>query len=236
VAKRLDKIRNSVDNEADQFFDYLTTTLDKEIIQILSTLSGGTKAYIFSGIIRDYFLRRDQKIRDVDVVVESEDILQPILKTFEYKKNSYGGYKIKTESVDIDLWSIQKTWALNNVQATLNFELAKYIPTTSFFNFSAVLYSLNDKQFYYSKHFLNFLRDKKIDVVFEPNANYQLCIVNSFYYSDRYKMKLSEQLKKLIKKLFNREDKEFSKIQQKHFGRIIYSNDEIERRVKAISI
>jgi hypothetical protein len=235
VAKKLDDIRKQLNNEADNFFDYLYNSLDGEIVEFLTILSEETNAYLFSGIIRDYFLKR-YRIRDVDIVVESDENIENIIEKFEYRQNSYGGYKIHTKTLDIDLWNIHKTWALNNSQTTLNFDLEKYIPTTAFFNFSAILYSLNEKQFYYSRHFLSFLRDKEIDVVFEPNANYQLCIVNSFYYADRYNLRISERLKKLIYKFYKREESDYSNIQDKHFGRLIYTNDEIDRRIKALSI
>ena len=96
------------------------------------------------------------------------------------------------------------------------------------------MYSLNEKSFYYTEDFLRFLKDKRMDVVFEKNPNYKLCIVNTLYYSDKYHLEITEKLKKYIVELYHNNDKDFVQVQLRHFGKIIYSNDIIEHRVETI--
>jgi hypothetical protein len=235
VAKKLSEIEDLINSKNTLFFEYLEESLDKNVFDFIKKLSKSTDTYLFSGIIRNFFLE-NYTIRDIDLIIESESKLDKILNNYQYRKNSFGGYKLSINHMDIDIWSIKNSWALNHGQITLDFEIERYIPSTAFFNFSAVLYSIRNKEFLYTKSFLNFLISKEIDVVYEPNANYQLCLVNTFYYSDRYRLIISDRLKEIIKKIFTRESNDYSEVQKKHFGKILYENKEIERRIISIDI
>jgi hypothetical protein len=220
VAKKLSDIESIVTSQNELFWDFLEKTLANDVFDFLNSLRQQTEVYLFSGVIRNYFLK-NYSIRDLDLVIKSESNLQELFSKYEHRRNSFGGYKFSIGDLEIDLWSIDKTWAFKNHQMILGFELDKYMPLTAFFNFSSIIYSTNEKKFIYSKYFLTFLRDREIDVVYEPNANYQLCVVNSFYYADRYKLKISDNLKKLIIRLYHREPKDYQEIQKKHFGQIL---------------
>lgn len=189
-----------------------------------------TDVYIFSGIIRNYFLKIYRK-RDVDVVLGNEINITERFKDLPFQKNSFGGYKISFPSGPLDLWFIKDTWAFQHSQKTFEFNLEKKIPDTAFFNFSSIVYSLNKKQFYYTKHFVKFLRDKKLDYVYKENPNYCLCIVNTLYYADRYELKIADRLLNFITDLYKKNLYDFQTTQLKHFGEIIYSDSEIEKRL-----
>ena len=230
MAKKLSDIREFIESNKLSFCDYLVQNEDADVINILHDLSLETRIFIFSGIIRNYFLGIKNN-RDIDIILEGEIDVYSFFKGFEIKQNSFGGFKININNTVIDLWYLKDTWALKK-NPVLDFGLEKQIPYTAFFNFSAIVYSFNDKEFYYTKDFLRFLRDKQIDVVHKPNANYHLCVVNTIYYSDKYQLKVSDNLKRYTIKLFDKLHKNYEQVQIKHFGNILYSNSEIEARIK----
>lgn len=234
MAKKLSEIKELIESREIPFYHFLEEVIDTNVFNFIELMSQKTNVYLFSGIIRNYFLK-NSIIRDVDIVIESDDKIQSLIKKYEYRINSFGGYKVMINDMEIDIWRMDKTWAINYHQTILNFDLDKYIPNTAFFNFSAIIYSINKKEFIYTKHFLRFLRDKKMDVVYIPNANYHLCVVNSFYYSDKYNLKFSKHLSEIIKKIHSRIDKDYSSVQKKHFGEILYKNLEIEERLEKLN-
>jgi hypothetical protein len=234
VARRLSDIENEIKLKEGEFALYLNRILSKDVVSFLFELSKAGSLYLFSGIIRNYFLGINE-VRDVDLMIESSEDINSIISKYQYRLNSYGGYKIYINDMVVDLWHLRDTWALHNAQMVMDVELERYIPNTAFFNFSSILYSFKDQTFIYSKFFLRFLRDKKIDYVFKPNANYALCVVNSFYYEEKLKLALADNLKHYLVKLNKQYSKDYETVQLKHFGRIVYSNDEIQRHIDKIS-
>jgi hypothetical protein len=233
VAKKLSNIKADIESKNIQFYEYFYSHIDIDIKQFVTKLLEYTNLYIFSGIIRDFFMsKKKESFRDIDLVIEEDLILENIFENLNYKKNSFGGYKLKFKDVDVDLWVIKKTWALNQGQLKLEFDYLNELPNTTFFNFSSILYSLNNKEFKIGIDFLRFIRDRKIELVLENNPYPELCIINSFYYSDKLGLKLGLKLKKYL--ILNYKEKDFEYVQTRHFGKIIYSNKLIEKRIKRI--
>jgi len=232
VAKRLSEIQEKVNSSGVLFFEYLRLRLGEELFNNLSKLSEYTKIYIFSGVIRNFFLKA-REFRDIDIVLTDVVDIQKIFCDYEIKRNSFGGYKIFKENEVIDLWYVGNTWGLKfQKHLDFNLDLDRFIPGTSFFNFSSIVFSFNEQRFYCTNHFVRFLQQKKIDIVFEPNANYALCILNTIYYSDKFRLGVAEKLKKHIRYLHKfKTFKEYEAVQLKHFGTVLYSNEEVERKI-----
>lgn len=235
MGKRLSDIASFVDSKTSDFKKYLESELDSETQGFISRLTEASPTYLFSGVIRNFFLGY-REIRDVDLVVESHPLVNEIISDYDYRVNSFGGYKIQLNKLPIDLWYVDRTWAFTKNQTTMDFGADKLLPHTAFFNFSSIMYSFREERFYYNKQFLYFIKDREIDAVYLPNANYKLCLVNTFYYADRYQLKISDRLMKWVIKTFQKESKEYSGIQHKHFGEVLYGDEEIERRVLAATI
>lgn len=73
--------------------------------------------------------------------------------------------------------------------------------------------------------------NREIDFVESKNANYGLCVINSFYYSQKYQLKISKRLSTLIKKLDSSIEFDYESIQIKHFGKIIFSRNLIKQKI-----
>lgn len=229
--KRLSKIGEIVKGCSDDFFVYLDELLKDDLKLALEAIQEHTKVYLFSGLIRNYFLAT-LEYRDVDIVLEDEIDVFKIFASKQVVRNSFGGYKIFFDSGPLDLWFIKDTWAFQHKkQKALDFQLEKKIPETVFFNFSAILYCINNKTFHFTKPFLEFLANRELDYVERENANYGLCIVNSFYYSQKYKLPISKRLFALIKELDETNDYDYEAVQLKHFKKVIFSERLIKQKL-----
>jgi hypothetical protein len=230
VAKKLADIKVFVEGREPQFKKFLREILDEQAWSFVNELSKHGKVYIFSGVIRNFFLGRTE-VRDIDIMFDGSYDLEKIIGDYTFRKNSYGGYKVNVNNLPIDLWYLNETWALKNSQRIFNFEIERHIPNTSFFNFASILYNFNETTFIYSKHFLRFLRDKEIDYVFKPNANYALCVVNAFYYKEKLHLRFSERLKKYLVELDHKYASKYEDAQLKHFGKVLYSQHELAEKI-----
>lgn len=237
MGKKLAEIEEIVNESTIEFLEYIRRNVDAEVYGFLLKLSEKTNLYIFSGVIRNFFLGIND-VRDLDVVIEQNiDIKDLFGNDFPIRLNSFGGYKIDINNVNVDLWLLEKTWAIQ-YQKRLDIELDslhKFIPSTAFFNFSAILYSFNEHKFYYKNDFLRFIRDKEINYVYKPNANYSLCVVNSLYYADKYNLKIAGKLKRFLIQLYKTK-LNYTDIQLKHFGEILYTDEEIKQRISNFKI
>lgn len=232
MVRRLFKVQERVEESAIPFYNYLEERLGFELFKNLVALSTHSTIYIFSGVIRNFFLRV-KEFRDIDIVLTEEVDIENVFNGYDIKKNSFGGFKISKGEEVIDLWYVKNTWGLKfSKPLEFNEGLEKFIPYTAFFNFSSIVFSFNEKKFYYTAQFLRFLQYKKIDMVFEPNANYALCVLNTIYYCEKYRLGISPKLKRHIRYLHKYlTAREYEAMQLKHFGRKLYSDDEIENKI-----
>lgn len=210
------------------FFEYLRVkVLDSVSLEILELIIEQSDIYIFSGIIRDYLLQNNKPIRDVDIVIARDINWLSILRNYHHliqvTKNTFGGYKIHINNLVIDLWALKNTWGIIHGKYKLT---PQNLIRTAFFNFSAILYSIRDRQFYIHKSFISFFFNREIDIVYQANPNIPLCIINSLYYSETLKMNLSEFLKQWIIEHFD-VNYNYEITQQRHWSRILYTNDQI---------
>lgn len=181
--------------------------------------------FIFSGVIRNYFLSDYRAIRDLDIVFDCSDRhLLELLAGLDYRRNSFGGYKVILEGLTIDLWHIDNTWAFQRAKVNGSLFKEHSLAETAFFNFSSIVYNLRRREFICKSDFLDFLNERILDFVLEENPLPQLCIVNTIYYKRQFKLKLSERLKLYFIDNFHRfSEEEYQSIQLKHFGDQLFS-------------
>ncbi len=126
--------------------------------------------------------------------------------------------------LDIDIWLLGKTWEMK--QNRLESSPANLVQT-AFFNFSAIVYSINQQKFYQHTCFQQFLSQKYIDILYDENPNIQLCIINSLFYKENLQMQLSNNLKRWIVKYFDMSES-YEQIQLNHWKKIIYSKKQLQ--------
>lgn len=207
------------------FLKYLDSKIDNDTKHFLDVISDHCEVLIFSGIIRNFFIKHKGEIRDLDLVLSRVDNskIDSFFSDYTFRKNSFGGYKVKINNLPIDIWELASTWALNNAKVELGLFNDYNLPNTVFFNFSAVAFNYNTKKFIASDSFMKFLETKEIDLVLEENPLPQLCIVNTIHYKVKFELEISSNLKKYYSSNFNDfSNEDYENIQLKHFNKILY--------------
>lgn len=222
-----------IEEKSKYFLQYLENVSQKEIIEFIKNLSAFSHIFIFSGIIRNFFLDFNERARDIDIVYQGEDAtLNEFLKDYEYRTNSFNGYKIILGNFTIDLWKIDSTWAIQNAKLKIELFNQYVLPNSTFFNFSSIVYDYFNQEFIYSDKFIEFINSGTLDLVLEENPLPQLCIVNTLYYKEKFGLKISETLKRFCVKNFSKFNKDdYDNIQLKHFNEIKYSYIDIEKHI-----
>lgn len=184
-------------------------------------------AFVFGGAIKDFIVDKIKIHRDIDIVVEkiSNELLEYITR-ISYEQNRFNGYKLKIGNLAIDLWEIDKTWAFRN-GVWDNKPLRESLPSTVFFNATAVIFSLKELKFHYDDKFIDFLNNRILDIVYEQNPSPGFCIVKTYDYCTRYMVELSDRLKEYIVKEFDKNVDKLIEIQKQHYGVVLYSLEEL---------
>lgn len=241
--KELINIENLISDKSEYFLKYLEDISGKEIIDFLEELSKFSKIYIFSGVIRNFFIEYKETARDIDIVYQGDDEeLNNFLRFYNYKINSFNGYKITLAGFTIDLWKVESTWAIKNQKHKEKGELGELfdeyvLPYSTFFNFSSIIFDYYAKVFVYTKDFKDFLETRILDLVLESNPLPELCIVNTIYYKEKFKLKISEKLKRYcINKFKNYHPSIFDEIQLKHFKDIKYPYRKLQEYIEVFKM
>ncbi|AIL47808.1 N-6 DNA methylase [Elizabethkingia anophelis] len=223
-----------IDQKAKYFWKYLESISQEEVIKFIEQLSAFSHVFIFSGIIRNFFLDVKENARDIDIVYQGDDNeLYAFLENYKYTINSFNGYKVVFGSFTVDLWKLDSTWAIKNSKLEIELFNQYVLPDSTFFNFSSIIYDYFNEKFIYTDKFIEFVNSKTLDLVLEENPLPQLCIINTLYYKEKFGLKISEELKLFCVtnfKKFNKED--YDIIQLKHFNEIKYSYLFIEEHVE----
>jgi hypothetical protein len=189
------------------------------------------KVYIFSGVIRDFFLDIDDMPRDVDIVLSGKSI-DNVLSDGLKVVNQFGGAKVQKNGLTIDVWCLPLTWGIRRKKVH---STPDELILTSFFNFSSIVYDYKKNQFIVGDAFLDFMNNRTLDYVYSDNPYPDLCVVNTIYYSQKMNCGISERLKRWIYQhevgtLFH----DYEGVQKKHFGKVLYDNQMVEKFIKSL--
>lgn len=230
-------VETDIEKGAKYFWEYLADFSQKEVVNFIHDLSEISHVFIFSGIIRNFFLNIEENARDIDIVYQGDDLdLIRFLKNYDYEINSFSGFKITIGEYQIDLWKIDSTWAIENSKLESELFNQYVLPDSAFFNFSAIVYDFFNEKFIFSHKFLDFLNTKTLDLVLEDNPLPQLCIINTIYYREKFGLKISSPLKNYCVKYFHHfKESEYESIQIKHFQEVKYSFNYLKNIINVFS-
>ena len=214
---------------------YIDSILEQNHIKELTDrVAGQVQTFVFSGLTRNFLLGYLNN-RDIDfVVIDSPRLKIPIsqLREVSILKNKFGGYKLLTEHLTIDVWDVEKTWGI--VQEGMR-GTAYSLMNTAFFNFSAIVYDYNNKRFYITDEFCEFYKTHVMEVVYAKNPRIATCIVNSLYYADKYEFVIGNSLRKWVAKHFDT-NLDFKSAQEGRFNSVLYSDDLIKAFAKVCTM
>lgn len=206
--------------------------VDSGIVADLNKIAKSRKrVYIFSGVIRDFFLNIDEVSRDVDIVISGNTLGNVLTDGLKFI-NQFGGAKVQKNGLTIDVWCLPATWGIRRKKAR---PTPEELILTSFFNFSSIVYDYKNNQFIVGDAFLDFMNSHTLDYVYPDNPYPDLCVVNTIYYSQKMNCDISERLKHWIHQhemgtMFH----DYEGIQRKHFGRVLYDNQMVKNFIKSI--
>lgn len=210
-------------------------------LELFNTLKKEGDLILFGGAVRSYIDNKFRDLpRDFDIVINKNDNhtnLDIILDEFEYEKNRFGGYKIKLDSLEFDIWEIEKTWAFK--ENKINARRCVYeesLPKTVFLNIDSIIYNLNTNN-YYSEVYENAMNNKILDVVLEENPYVELNLLRAILFKRKYNMSFSNRLNDMFKK-FVKENKNYLEIlmdiQIKHYNTLKISSQSLFEEIELI--
>lgn len=215
--------RAKIQSQALSYKLYIDCILEQNRVKgLVDLVSGQVPTYVFSGLTRNFLLGYLNN-RDIDfVVLDSPKLKIPIsqLKEVAIQKNKFGGYKLQTEHLNIDVWDVEKTWGI--VQEGMR-GTANSLMSTAFFNFSAIVYDYNKGRFYITDEFCKFYATRVMEVVYAKNPRIATCIVNALYYADKYEFVIGESLRKWVVKYYD-SALDYRGAQESRFNSIVYSD------------
>lgn len=226
-------------NKESEFEKYLDDTLNLQVKKFIEDLKYISTPYLFSGILRNFFMKIYEKPRDLDIVLLGKEKkylenFESFLSTYgEVRKNSFGGYKVVIEKLSIDIWFIENTWAIKNKLLNENIDLEYSLLKSTFFNFSSIIYDFKSKKFIVEEEFEKFIEKREMDIVLLDNPNQVLCILNIIYYAEKYEINLSNSLINYYIYHFNSySENDYIMVQQKHFGNVLYDYNDLNKFYK----
>lgn len=228
-------VRTAIQTQSMSYRLYIDSILEKNHVKGLTDwVSGQVQTFVFSGLTRNFLLGYLNN-RDIDfVVIDSPRLRIPIsqLREVSILKNKFGGYKLQTKHLTIDVWDVERTWGI--VQEGMR-GTAYSLMNTAFFNFSAIVYDYNKKRFYITDEFCEFYKTHVMEVVYAKNPRIATCIVNSLYYADKYEFIIGNSLRKWLVKHFDA-NLDFKSAQESRFSSVIYSDGMIKAFVKICTL
>lgn len=228
-------ISTIINSQAKAFELFLRTQIfDDESWKIIQDITKASELYIFSGIIRDFLTGDYNGFRDIDLVLAENKYFNRFIKILlkndivSLDFNQFGGIKITFNNLHIDVWKIEDTWGIKNEKKEAT---ADSLVDSAFFNFQAIVYSIHQHRFIFHDDFCRFLEMRVMDVVYDKNPNEALCVVNVCHYWTLYNYGISRKLTLWLKKHYKK-NKDLLLVQQRHFGRILYSIEYIDKFIK----
>ncbi|MED5244980.1 hypothetical protein [Priestia sp. LL-8] len=171
--------------------DYPTSL---NFIKDLSTIG---ELLFFGGSIRDYYVynRYINMPRDFDIAIKifpnNESLLEEFIGKYVHRKNRFGGYKVKIENIEFDIWNLENTWAFKeNKLPAKEDNLVKSV----FLSIDGIAYNFN-KDTLYDEGLRRSINNKKINIVLNDNPQKDLNLLRALVFKKKYKLDFGNDLK-----------------------------------------
>lgn len=199
----------------------------------------GWQPYLFGGLLRDILiLGRRQRPRDIDVVItggESEDFAAGVLPYIRHR-NRFGGFRLELSKWQMDVWSLEKTWAFQHFR---NLDpRPQNLPRTTFLNVEAIAVSIEEGAEpgkIYEHNFFHAISVRTIDINFEDNPYPELAAVRALSTAIRIRFALSPRLGKYILNIEKRVgSSRLVAAQETHYGYVRFRKQDLNSLIRYI--
>ena len=146
---------------------------DEVLSNLLDRLGSGEDVYLFGGIIRDIALYGSSGLEcDIDLVwVGSHDRINAVVEKdeFLFRRNRFGGFRVKTNCWVVDLWRAEDTWAFR--QGGRRYDGVESLLGTTITNWESILCRLEGCKLIHGENYFRDLSDGYLDVINDNNPN-----------------------------------------------------------------
>ncbi len=192
------------------------TTIKSEIFSLLQNhpdswnfikgLSEIGELLFFGGSIRDYYIYNEYKNmpRDFDIAVKlssnEEVAFNKFVEQYNFTKNRFGGYKVKINGIEFDLWNLKNTWAFKEKKLLAD---EKNLAKSVFLSVDGIVYNFN-QDILYDDDLKWSMENKQINIVLNDNPQKELNLLRALVFKRKYNLDFSMELKEEYKKLISR--------------------------------
>lgn len=195
------------------------------------------KAHAFGGFPRDLMVAGiDAVPRDLDIVLAEDCIAQveAELSAHVERTTRFGGLHLSVHGWDVDVWSLEQTWAFrNDEQFDVTFE---DLPKTTFLDVDAVAVSMNDGSPHVHEHgFFDAIRARTVGLNYRPNPYPALCAVRALDIAHRLDFSLDAELVSyILDTVRENSTSALIEVQEAHFGTIRLSPSTLNRMTRTL--
>jgi hypothetical protein len=134
-----------VERRAQRFFESNTTRTKELHDVLLSELLKIGSVNVIGGAIRDlaFFGADERPISDFDLVIAGDwRKVRAFAHSIGAQENRFGGFGFKSQSMKVDFWALNKTWA--KVAKCVRISQPRHLLNSTFFDWDAIIYDVDD--------------------------------------------------------------------------------------------
>ncbi|WP_311747458.1 hypothetical protein [Proteus columbae] len=175
VLRKFTTNREHLSDKVSRFF-YEESLNNRALSLIMNKANSfdSSSVYAFGGVVRDIELQNTPS--DIDLVFNGDrnefNLLLEDLNGERLTKNKFGGFRIKTNKLDIDFWHFEDTWAFSNDKVENVNNSIDNILLTTFFNWDAILFDLKKQDIICGNYYYYNLNSRYLDINLSDNPNY----------------------------------------------------------------
>ena len=165
------KTELAISRRAKSFFKR-TRTYAPGLDAILTSIRPLGEVVAFGGLLRNAALFGLDDFRsDIDLVIALSEptLLDGALESFRPERTSLGGYRLRVDSFQVDIWSLESTWAFK--EGFVKEVSVDNLVRTTFFNWDAIAFSLDSGRLFYRENYVEDVLNHFLDVVLASNPN-----------------------------------------------------------------
>lgn len=197
--------------------------------------------YMIGGVLREY--RDKEKIedlRDADFIIDIHDRpkWERIISIYRPGRNHFEGYKFSCSGFIVDVWEMEKTWALkNNIVTMSGNDWLSTLPKTVFLNMDAIIYDMKHDR-WYDREYRQAKDTGVLDVVLEDNPYVELNVLRAMILQKKYDMTYSRRLRDIIRKCLENDvnlKQTLMDIQYNRYQKKILTEQDIEEILRSLA-
>lgn len=174
VLRQFTTNREHLSDKVSRFF-YEESLNNRALSLIMNKVNSfdSSSVYAFGGVVRDIELQNTPS--DIDLVFNGDrnefNLLLEDLNGERLTKNKFGGFRIKTNKLDIDFWHFEDTWAFSNDKVENVNNSIDNILLTTFFNWDAILFDFKKQDIICGNYYYCNLNSRYLDINLSDNPN-----------------------------------------------------------------